>query len=214
MRQAGQVNTDTGEPGTAPAHISASACIEPGASVGEGTFVWAHAHLRSGCLVGTGCVIGSNTFIDVGVLVGDNCKVQNNALVYAPAVLESGVFVGPAAVLTNDRYPRAVNADGSPKQADDWTPLGVTVMRGASIGAAAVVVGGVTVGRWAMVAAGAVVARDVAQYALVSGVPARRVGWVGRHGRPLSRESDDTWRCPVSGETYLETDGTLEASRS
>ncbi len=141
-------------------------------------------------------------------------KLQNNVLVYSPAVLEDGVFVGPAAVLSNDRYPRAVNPDGCPKEADDWTPLGVTVGQGASIGAAAVIVGGVTVGRWAMVGAGALVSKDVAAYALVTGVPATQVSWVGKHGRRLTHESGNAWRCPESGDTYFETDGGLEPSTS
>ena len=161
LRQAGHVDIDHGALSMAPARISASADIEPGASVGPGTFVWDLALLRAGCRVGTGCIIGRNAFLDAGVIVGDHCKLQNNVLIYAPAVIESGVFIGPAVVLTNDRYPRAVNPDGRPKDAGDWTPIGVTVERGASIGAAAVIVGGVRVGAWAMVAAGAVVSADV-----------------------------------------------------
>lgn len=213
LRQAGRVGSDFGLGSVSP-RISASAVVETGASVGQGTFVWDLAHLRAGCRVGSRCVIGRNAFIDAGVLVGDNCKLQNNVLVYSPAVLGDGVFVGPAAVLSNDRYPRAVNPDGSPKQAEDWTPLSVTVEQGASIGAAAVIVGGVSVGRWAMVGAGAVVSKDVPAYALVTGVPAMQVSWVGRHGRRLIHESGNAWRCPESGDTYLETDGRLEPSRS
>jgi acetyltransferase-like isoleucine patch superfamily enzyme len=143
--------------------------------------------------------------------VGNRVKLQNHALVYEPAVLEDGVFIGPAVVLTNDMYPRSVDVDGKLKRSDDWHAQGVTVREGASIGARAVIVAGCTVGRWALVAAGAVVARDVPDFALVVGVPARRVGWVGRAGEPLTDTGDGTWQCPRTGERYLEHDGRLVA---
>ncbi len=122
--------------------------------------------------------------------IGARCKIQNDALVYFPAVVGDGVFIGPRATLTNDPYPRAVNPDGTLKDGGDWEPAGVIVEEGASIGAAAVVLGGVTVGAWAMVAAGAVVTREVPAFALVAGVPARRVAWVGRSGRRLEPAGD------------------------
>jgi acetyltransferase-like isoleucine patch superfamily enzyme len=139
------------------------------------------------------------------VRVGDRCKIQNHALIYEPALLEDGVFVGPAVVFTNDTFPRAVNPDGSLKSASDWEATGVTVRAGASIGARAVCVAPVVVGRWATVAAGAVVTRDVPDHALVMGVPARQVGWVGRAGVRLVDEGDGRWRCPASGDAYTET---------
>ncbi len=118
---------------------------------------------------------GRGAYIDHGVVVGNDCKVQNHALVYHPAVLGDGVFVGPAAVLTNDRYPRAVTPDGALKGSDDWQPVGVMCRDGASIGARAVCVAPVTIGRWAMVAAGSVVTHDVAPYAIVGGTPAKLI---------------------------------------
>jgi acetyltransferase-like isoleucine patch superfamily enzyme len=136
-----------------------------------------------------------------GVRVGDNVKIQNYALVYEPAVVSDGAFIGPAAVLTNDHYPRSVNPDGSLKSGLDWEPVGVTVLEGASIGACAVCVAPVTVGQWAMVAAGAAVIPDVPDFALVVGVPARRVGWVGRPGVPLARV-EGAWVCPKTGARY------------
>jgi acetyltransferase-like isoleucine patch superfamily enzyme len=141
--------------------------------------------------------------------MGDHCKVQNYALVYEPAQLADGVFIGPAAVLTNDTYPRAINPDGSLKAADDWEHVGVTIGRGASIGARAVCVAPVTIGEWATVAAGAVVVKDVPAYALVVGVPARRVGWVGEAGHPLQQDQD-TWVCPATGRRYREVGETLQ----
>ena len=188
--------------------IAPTADVEDGSRVGDGTLVWHLAQIRAGAVVGRECVIGRGAYIGPGAVLGDRCKVQNHALVYEPAVLEDGAFIGPAVVMTNDFYPRAVNPDGSLKSAEDWHPVGVTVRAGASVGARAVCIAPVVIGRWAMVAAGAVVTRDVPDHALVVGSPARRVGWVGRAGAPLERR-DEVWVCPVSGERYVEHDGEL-----
>ena len=186
-----------------------TADIDPSATIGEGTRVWHLAQIREGAAIGRDCVIGRGAYIGAGVRVGDGCKIQNHALVYEPAGLGSGVFVGPAAVLTNDRHPRAVNPDGSLKSAADWEPVGVTIEEGASIGARAVCVAPVRIGAWATVAAGAVVTKDVPAHALVAGVPARRIGWVGRAGEPLvpadpGPDGSARWRCPVTGTLYQE----------
>ncbi|AXH95357.1 acyltransferase [Ornithinimicrobium avium] len=187
-----------------------SADVSPQASLGEDSSVWHLAQVREGAVLGRGCVVGRGAYIGSGVRLGDHCKVQNYALVYEPAQLADGVFVGPAAVLTNDTFPRAINPDGSLKSAADWESVGVTVGRGASIGARAVCVAPVTVGEWATVAAGAVVTRDVPAHALVVGVPARHVGWVGRAGHPLEQTTvPGQWRCPTTGDLYRENRGTL-----
>ena len=191
------------------ASVNPTADVDEGAVIGDGSSVWQLAHVRSEAVIGDNCVIGRGAYIGTGVTLGDNCKIQNYALVYEPAVLEEGVFVGPAAVLTNDEYPRAINTDGSPKDASDWTPVGVRVGRGASIGARAVCIAPLTIGPWSMVAAGAVVTRDVGAYELVAGVPATRIAWVAETGRPLERVSRDLWRCPLTGQKYEEADGQL-----
>lgn len=189
--------------------VAAHATVEDGAVVGDGTKVWDDAVVRSGARVGSECIVGRGAYLGPGVVLGDRCKVQNQALVYEPAVLGDGAFVGPAVVLTNDTFPRAVTPDGRLKSAEDWEAVGVTVGAGASIGARAVCVAPVDIGRWAMVAAGAVVTRNVPDHALVAGVPARRIGWVGRAGVPLERLASGHYQCPRTGETYVLTDDVL-----
>lgn len=192
-----------------PVRILPSADVSPRAHIGEGTSVWHLAQVREDAVVGRHCVVGRGAYVGAGVRIGDRCKLQNHALVYEPAVLEEGVFVGPAAVFTNDQYPRAITGDGRLKTGADWEAVGVTVRRGASIGARAVCVAPVTIGAWSMVAAGAVVVRDVPSFGLVAGTPARRIGWVGRAGVPLQAHGPGAWRCPQTGDVYSEADGAL-----
>jgi acetyltransferase-like isoleucine patch superfamily enzyme len=160
-------------------------------------------------------VIGRGAYIGTGVKLGDNVKVQNYALVYEPAEVGDGAFIGPAAVFTNDHRPRSVDPDGKQRRAGDWHAVGVTVGAGASIGARAVCVAPVRIGRWAMVGAGAVVTADVPDFALVVGVPARRIAWVGRSGERLEQvaaergENAEIWRCPETGARYREVAGEL-----
>jgi UDP-2-acetamido-3-amino-2,3-dideoxy-glucuronate N-acetyltransferase len=192
-----------------PSRIEPSADVASDASIGDGTVIWHLAHVRERAVLGHDCVVGRGAYVGAGVRLGDNCKLQNYALVYEPAVLADGVFVGPSAVFTNDRYPRAVRPDGTPKAAADWIAVGVACGEGASIGARAVCVAPVTIGAWAVVAAGAVVVDDVPDFGLVAGVPARRLGWVGRAGVPLLPIRADRWRCPQTGEEYVERSGAL-----
>jgi UDP-2-acetamido-3-amino-2,3-dideoxy-glucuronate N-acetyltransferase len=186
-----------------------TADVSPDAVIGEGSSVWHLAQVREQAQIGKNCIIGRGAYIGTGVVMGDGCKVQNYALVYEPAVLEDGVFVGPGVVFTNDHFPRAINVDGTPKSAHDWEPVGVTVRRGASIGARAVCVAPVTIGAWATVAAGAVVVKDVPSYALMVGVPARRVGWVGESGVPLEPQGGGVFKCPQTGALYDESGDVL-----
>jgi UDP-2-acetamido-3-amino-2,3-dideoxy-glucuronate N-acetyltransferase len=191
-----------------PPRIVPSADVDDRATIGCGTTVWHLAQVREYAVVGAECVIGRGAYIGTGVVVGDRSKIQNLALLYEPAALGEGVFIGPGVVLTNDLHPRAINADGSLKSASDWEATGVRIERGAAIGARAVCVAPVTIGEWATVAAGAVVVHDVPAYALVAGVPARQIGWVGPAGRKLESRGD-RFVCPVTGSEYIETEGVL-----
>lgn len=188
--------------------VAPSADVSDKAVIGAGSKIWHLAQVREDAELGENCIVGRGAYIGTGVKMGDNCKVQNYALVYEPAVLEAGVFIGPAVVLTNDTYPRAVAPDGSLKSAHDWEPVGVTIKEGASVGARAVCIAPVTIGRWATVAAGAVVTKEVPDFALVAGVPAKRLGWVGKAGFPLKLEGD-VWVCPETGAKYEEHNETL-----
>ena len=168
------------------ARVHASAELEADVTVGPRSNIWNRAVLRSGACLGAECIVGRDAFIDEGVRLGDRVKVQNGALVYHGVTVGNGVFIGPGAILTNDRYPRAVTASGELARGDDWTVSPIDLADGCSIGAGAVVVAGVTVGRFATVGAGAVVTRDVPDYALVAGNPARRLGWVCACGTRLT----------------------------
>ena len=159
-----------------------TAIIEDGAAIGTGTAAWHHVHIRDGARVGEQCVLGKNVFVDAGAVIGDRVKVQNNVSVYSGVSIADDVFVGPAAVFTNDRVPRAFNTA--------WSISPTFVEQGASIGANATVVCGTRIGSYAMVAAGATVTQDVAAHQLVAGTPARHHGWVCTCGQIVSRDSD------------------------
>lgn len=160
------------------ARIHASADIEAEVGIGPRTSVWHRAQIRTGARIGADCIVGRDAFIDTEVVIGDRVKIQNLALIYHGVTIEDGVFIGPGAILTNDRYPRAITAVGDLARSEDWTVGPIVLRHGCSIGAGAVVVAGVDVGRFATIGAGAVVTRTVTDHALVAGSPARRLGWM------------------------------------
>jgi UDP-2-acetamido-3-amino-2,3-dideoxy-glucuronate N-acetyltransferase len=188
--------------------IHQTADVDDGVKIGNDVKIWHHVHVRSGVEIGSGSIIGRGAYIGADVQIGNNCKIQNYALVYEPAHLEDGVFVGPAAVLTNDLFPRAVTPSMAIKDGSDWVAVGVTILTGASIGARAVCVAPVIIGKWATIGAGAVVTKDVPDFALMLGVPARRVGWVGKQGHPLTEAGEGKFVCPIDHSEYrlVETD--------
>ena len=164
------------------AMIHPTADVSPEAVIGEGTRVWAHVQIRERAKIGRNCIIGRNSYIEFDVTIGDNVKIQNNASLYVGLTIDDGVFIGPHVIFTNDKLPRAINPDGTLKSAADWHVGKTHIQYGAAIGAGAIVVTGVTIGRWALVGSGAVVTKDVPDYALVLGNPARIVGYVSAAG--------------------------------
>ncbi|HVJ93119.1 MAG TPA: acyltransferase [Labilithrix sp.] len=180
--------------------IHSSAVIDDDVVIGAGTRIWHFCHVSSGARIGSGCTLGQNVFVAPGVVIGNNVKIQNNVSIYAGVELDDDVFCGPSCVFTNVPNPRA--------QIVRRTEYKTTrVRRGATIGANATIVCDTTIGRYAFIGAGAVVRRgdDVPDYALMLGVPARRVGWMSRHGGRLSvPDSEGTMRCPESGWRYRE----------
>jgi UDP-2-acetamido-3-amino-2,3-dideoxy-glucuronate N-acetyltransferase len=194
---------------TTPYFKHESAYVDDGASVGEGSRIWHFCHVQSGARIGRGCVLGQNVYVAATAILGDGVRVQNNVSIYDGVVLEDGVFVGPSAVFTNVRNPRA---EVSRKHAFATT----RIRRGATIGANATIVCDRTLGEYAFVGAGAVITRDVPSFALCVGSPARQVGWVCRCGEVLRAASSlvdfalrTDYACSHCGSRYRQEQGEL-----
>ena len=183
--------------------IHPAAEVSDAAELGPGVRVWNQSQVREGARIGAGTILSKDVYIDAGVVIGEHCKIQNGISVYHGVTLEDGVFLGPHMVFTNDLRPRAINPDGSLKDATDWVLSETRIRRGASIGAGAVIICGITIGAWAMVGAGAVVTRDVPAHGLVYGNPARLHGFVSPAGHKMTVAAEDgatvTLRCSLTG---------------
>lgn len=177
--------------------IHATAIVDDGARIGSGSRIWHWAHVCAGARIGVGCVLGQNVYVGNRVVIGDNVKIQNNVSVYDNVVLENDVFCGPSMVFTNVYNPRSAVS-----RKDEYRDT--LVRAGATLGANCTVVCGVTIGRHAFVGAGSVVNRDVPDFALVVGVPARQIGWMSRFGEriPLGLDGDGHYECPHTGDVY------------
>lgn len=184
--------------------IHPSAIVDDGATIGEGSRVWHFVHVCSGAQIGKGVSLGQNVFVGNKVTIGDRCKVQNNVSVYDNVTLEEGVFCGPSMVFTNVYNPRSLI-----ERKNEYRDTLVKI--GATLGANCTVVCGVTIGAYAFVGAGAVVQRDVPDFALIVGVPARQIGWMSAYGERLDLPlmGDSTTICPHTGDLYILQNGTL-----
>ena len=180
--------------------VHPSAIVDPGAILGAGTRVWHFAHVCGGARIGAGCSLGQNVFVGNDVRIGDQVKIQNNVSVYDAVTIEDEVFCGPSMVFTNVYNPRAALV-----RKDAYRPT--LVRRGATLGANCTIVCGVTIGKYAFIAAGAVVNRDVPDFALMAGVPARQSGWISRFGERLPLREGGQARCPHTTELYFLQDG-------
>lgn len=178
--------------------VHQSSYVDQPCEIGAGTKIWHFSHVMAGARIGERCNIGQNVNIDRGVVIGNNVKIQNNVSLYSGAVVEDDVFLGPSCVLTNVTNPRSqVNRHSLYES--------TRLRRGCTVGANATIVCGVTIGRYAFIGAGAVVTKDVPDYALVLGNPARVRGWMSRHGLPLTPGADGLAVCPESGLRYRVT---------
>jgi UDP-2-acetamido-3-amino-2,3-dideoxy-glucuronate N-acetyltransferase len=185
----------------APVFVHPTAIVEEGAVLGSGVKIWHFCHVMSGAKIGARSMLGQGCFAGSQVVLGEGVRVQNQVSLFDGVELADDVFVGPHAVFTNVKHPRA-----NIQKKSEY--LKIRVARGATIGANATLLPGVSIGAYAFVAAGAVVTRDVDAYALVAGVPARPLGWVSRHGERLSFEQGRA-RCAVTGENYELSAGTV-----
>ena len=180
--------------------VHESAYVDEPCEIGAGTRIWHFSHVMRDSRIGRDCVIGQNVMIGQGVVVGDRCKIQNNVSLYTGVTLEDGVFCGPSCVFTNVNNPRA-----EIERKSEFRPT--PVRRGATIGANATILCGHEIGAYAFIGAGAVVIREVPAYALMAGVPARRIGWMSRAGVRLG----DDLICPLDGSRYrLDERGLLQ----
>src|SRR5262245_3327676 len=188
---------------SSPYFAHETAVIDPGSEIGEGTKIWHFTHVMPGSRIGKKCSLGQNVFIASEVVLGNNVKIQNNVSVYTGVTCEDDVFLGPSMVFTNVSNPRsAVNRRGQ--------YVKTLVRKGATIGANATVVCGHTLGKFCFVGAGAVVTKDIPDYALVVGNPARQDGWMSEHGHRLNFGKDGKAACPESGEQYELREGTVQ----
>jgi len=180
-------------------YVHPSSYVDAPCEIGDGTKIWHFSHIMPNAKLGKNCILGQNVHVASNVTIGDNVKIQNNVSLYTGAVIEDDVFLGPSCVFTNIVNPRSEIVRRHMYET-------TRVRKGASVGANATIVCGTTVGRFAFIAAGAVVTRDVPDYALVMGVPARRVGWMSRHGYRLPEpDVDGVMVCPFSGLRYQES---------
>lgn len=183
--------------------VHESSYVDEGCQIGKGTKIWHFSHIMPNCTIGENCNIGQNVVISPQVVIGNNCKIQNNVSVYTGVRCEDDVFLGPSMVFTNVINPRAAIS-----RKEEFRPT--LLKHGATVGANATIVCGHTLGEYCLIGAGAVVTKDVADYALMAGNPARQIGWVSEYGERLVFDAAGRAVCPATGEVYRLENGMVK----
>jgi UDP-2-acetamido-3-amino-2,3-dideoxy-glucuronate N-acetyltransferase len=186
-----------------PPYIHPSSFVDDGAQIGENTKIWHFCHIMPEAQIGKDCSLGQNVFVANQVRIGNNVKIQNNVSLYEGVTCEDDVFLGPSMVLTN-----VINPRSAVSRKTEYKPT--LIRKGASIGANATIVCGNTIGQYAFIAAGAVITKNVPDFALMAGVPARRIGWMSEHGERLTFDDAGKANCPATGEIYELQDGAVK----
>jgi len=186
-------------------YIHPTADVDPGSTIGEKTYIWQNVQVRTQAKIGSECIIGKGAFIDFGAIIGNRVKIQNYANVFRGVTIEDGVFIGPSVCFTNDMYPRSVNLNGELQDYRDWKCYETLVKTGAGIGAGSIIVCNTTIGKWAIIGSGSVVTRDIPDYALAYGNPAKVKGFVCPCGNKLAERKnmgeEEAVTCPACNTT-------------
>ena len=178
-----------------------------GVILGSKVIIWSGTCVREGASIGAKSSLGRSCYVGPGVRIGANCSLQNQVQIFEPAIIGNNVFIGPGTIITNDPKPRAINSSGERKREGDWEKAAAVIKDDASIGAGVICVGGIVIGSYSMIGAGSVVTRDVKDYQLVAGSPARHLGWVGRTGHRLLERPNGILTCPDTGENFTRREG-------
>jgi UDP-2-acetamido-3-amino-2,3-dideoxy-glucuronate N-acetyltransferase len=190
-------------------YIDPTAEVSQNASLGEGVTIWGNSIVRENTILGSFSSLGRSVYVGPGCRIGSNCKIQNQVQVYEPCLIGNGVFIGPGVILTNDKNPRAMTTDNQLKSELDWVKSQIVIEDFATLGAGVICIAPITIGSFAFIAAGAVVTHSVPNFALMIGVPAKQVGWVGPAGVALEHLGLKRFRCPITGAFYREDSGQL-----
>ncbi len=167
--------------------IHPTADVSTEAKIGQNVNIWHQSQIREHAVIGNNCIIAKNVYIDKAVIIGNNCKIQNNSSIYHGATLEEGVFIGPHCILTNDTYPRAINTNNTLKTDSDWTEGKILIKEGASLGAGVIILPNITIGTFALIGAGSIVTKNIPDFALAYGNPAKVVGFICQCGKKLEQ---------------------------
>jgi UDP-2-acetamido-3-amino-2,3-dideoxy-glucuronate N-acetyltransferase len=178
-------------------YLHPSVEVHKTAIIEDGCFIWNQSQIRENVHIGRDCHIGKNVYIDAGVIIGNSVKIQNNSSIYSGCTIEDNVFIGPHVILTNDKYPRAVNSDLSLKKQSDWTNGRISIRKGASIGAGSIILPDLIIGKYSLIGAGTIVTKNVPDFGLIYGTPAKHKGFVCICGNKIHK-GERCQKCFVS----------------